>query len=74
MVDRPDFRVETLAAELARNAARYIVLQRYNGDSFSGWHAEDSFASPPMAALLRGYRQETEIGAFVLYRRLDEPR
>jgi hypothetical protein len=69
MIDRPEFRVETLAAELARTAPRYIVLQRGNGDSFSGWRAVDSFASPPMAALLRGYRQETEIGDFVVYRR-----
>jgi len=70
LVDRPDFRVETLAGELARTAPRYIVLQRYNRDSFSGWHVEDSFAAPSVAALLRDYRQETEIGHFVLYRRI----
>ncbi len=70
MIDRPEFRVETLAGDLARKAPRYIVLQRRNGDSLSGWRAEDSFAAPPMVALLRGYQQEVEIGGFVLYRRM----
>jgi hypothetical protein len=69
IIDRPEFHVETLAAELTRTAPRYIVLQRHNGDSFSGWRAEDSFAAPPMVALLRDYGRETEIGDFVLYRR-----
>src|SRR5262249_53934776 len=69
MIDRPEFRVETLASDLARKAPRYIVFQRHNGDNLSGWRAEDSFAAPPMVALLRGYRQEGEIGGFVLYRR-----
>jgi 4-amino-4-deoxy-L-arabinose transferase-like glycosyltransferase len=72
MIDRPEFRVEGLAAELARTSPRYIVLQRHNGDSFSGWRAVDSFAAPPMVALLRNYRQETEIGDFLLYRRNDD--
>jgi 4-amino-4-deoxy-L-arabinose transferase-like glycosyltransferase len=71
MIDRPEFHVAGLAAELGRTAPRYIVLQRHNRDSFSGWRAEDSFAAPPMAELLRGYRQETEIGDFLLYRRND---
>jgi len=71
MIDQPRFSVEALAAELVHTAPRYIVLQRHNGDEFSGWHAMDSFAAPPMVALLRNYRQETEIGDFVLYRRSD---
>lgn len=69
MIDRPEFRVEALADELARTKPRYIVLQRNNRDSFSGWRVEDAFAAPPMVALLGDYRQETEIGNFVLYRR-----
>ena len=69
MADRPEFRVETLAAELSRTAPRYIVLQRHNGDSFSGWRAETSFAAPPMAELLRSYHPDTEIGDYALYRR-----
>ena len=68
MTDRPEFRVETLASELGQSMPRYIVLQRHNRDSFSGWRAADSFAAPPMAALLRRYTEETEIGGFVLYR------
>jgi 4-amino-4-deoxy-L-arabinose transferase-like glycosyltransferase len=71
MLDRPEFRVETLAEELGRVAPRYIVLQRYNGDSFSGWRAADSFASPPMADLLRRYHHEVEIGHFAVYRLRD---
>jgi hypothetical protein len=70
MLDRPEFRVETLAAELERVAPRYIVLQRYNGDSFSGWRAADSFASPPMQHLLRLYHHEAEVGHFAVYRRV----
>lgn len=69
MGNRPEFRVETLAAELRRASPRYIVLQRHNGDSFSGWRAVDSFAAPPMTELLANYRQETEIGDFALYRK-----
>jgi hypothetical protein len=70
MIDLPDFRVETLAANLARIAPPYIVLQRHNGDSFTGWRAEEAFHAPPLVELLRNYRQETEIGDFVVYRRL----
>ena len=69
MLDRPEFRIETLAADLGRVAPRYIVLQRYNGDSFTGWRAADSFASPPMEALLRDYHHDAEVGHFELYRR-----
>lgn len=72
MGGRPEFRVETLAAELARTKARYIILQRHNGDSFSGWRAAEAFEAPPLAALVASaYRLETEIGDFVLYRRID---
>ncbi len=70
LVDRPEFDVKTLAGQLTRTAPRYIVLQRHNADTFSGWRAEDSFAAPPMLALLEDYRRETEIGDFVLYRRI----
>jgi hypothetical protein len=69
MIDRPEFRAETLARELARTAPRYIVFQRHNADTFSGWRAQDAFDAPPMVALLRGYRRESEIGDFVLYHR-----
>lgn len=69
MIDRPEFRLETLAASLDRVAPRYIVLQRHNGDSFSGWRAEDAFGSPSMQSVLRAYHQDATIGDFVLYRR-----
>lgn len=70
MLDRSEFRVETLAAELGRVAPRYIVLQRYNGDSYSGWRAADSFGSPPMTDLLRSYHHEADVGHFAVYRRV----
>jgi 4-amino-4-deoxy-L-arabinose transferase-like glycosyltransferase len=73
MIDRPDFRVETLANELARIAPRYIVLQQHNGDSFSGWRAQDAFNAPALQAVLASYSRETEIGDFLLYRRTDAP-
>ncbi|HSC29712.1 MAG TPA: glycosyltransferase family 39 protein [Vicinamibacterales bacterium] len=72
VANRPEFRVETLAAELARTSPRYIVLQRHNGDSFSGWRAAEAFEAPPLAALISSsYRLETTIGDFVLYRKDD---
>jgi len=71
MGNYPEFRAETLAADLARAQPRYIILQRTNGDSFSGWRAVDAFNAPVFVPLLERYRIETEIGDFVLYRRLD---
>ncbi len=69
MIDRPGFTVDSLAAELARTRPRYIVLQRGNRDSFSGWRADESFAAPAMTDLLREYVQEADIGGFGVYRR-----
>ncbi|CAN5590493.1 hypothetical protein BH23ACI1_BH23ACI1_22260 [soil metagenome] len=70
MIPGPDFRVETLAAELAHTAPRYIILQRSNADSFSGWRASEAFQAAPLQALVTSeYEEETEIGDFVLYRR-----
>jgi hypothetical protein len=71
MGNYPEFRAETLAADLSRAQPRYIILQRSNGDAFSGWRASEAFKAPPIVALLDRYRAETEIGDFVLYRRLD---
>jgi hypothetical protein len=71
VIARPEFGVEHLAAELTRTAPRYIILQRHNADTFSGWRAADSFAAPPMTDLLRHYQPETEVGDFLLYRRRD---
>jgi hypothetical protein len=71
MGNRAEYRVETLAANLARVMPRYIILQRSNGDSFSGWKAAEGFKAPPLVAVLQNYRAETEIGDFVLYRRID---
>jgi hypothetical protein len=73
MIDRSDFRIETLASELTRVRPRYIVLQQHNGDSFSGWRAQESFDAPALQAVLVAYTRETEIGDFVLYRRADMP-
>jgi hypothetical protein len=70
MLPGPEFTVDTLAAELARSSPRYIILQRSNGDSFSGWRASEAFEAPALQALIAaGYARETEIGDFVLYRK-----
>jgi len=50
---------------------RYIILQRSNGDSFSGWKAAEAFTAPPLGTLLERYSVDTEIGDFLLYRRKD---
>jgi len=71
MGNRPEYRVETLAADLGRVMPRYIILQRSNGDSFSGWKAAEAFTAPPLGALLERYSVDTEIGDFLLYRRKD---
>jgi 4-amino-4-deoxy-L-arabinose transferase-like glycosyltransferase len=71
MLPGPDFTVGTLAAELARTAPRYIILQRSNADSFSGWRASEAFQAAALQDLIRSrYVEETEIGDFVLYRRV----
>jgi hypothetical protein len=68
LLAQPEFQPEALAADLRASAPRYIVLQRYNADSGSGWHVEHAFALPAIADVLRTYREETSIGQFVLYR------
>lgn len=71
MGNRPEYRVETLAADLGRVQPRYIILQRSNGDSFSGWKAAEAFTAQSLVALLERYSIDTEIGDFLLYRRND---
>ena len=72
MIPGGEFTMETLTAELDRNSPRYIILQRGNGDSFSGWRAVTAFQAEPMQELIgRRYFEETEVGDFVLYRRKD---
>lgn len=69
LVARPEFGVDALARDLLRAGPRYLILQHHNSDSLSGWHVEQTFASKPILDLLTRYRQEAEIGFFVLYRR-----
>jgi hypothetical protein len=70
MLPGPEFTADALAAELTRTSPRYIILQRSNGDSFSGWRASEAFEAPPLQALItKAYARETEIGDFVLYRK-----
>jgi hypothetical protein len=73
MLPGPEFTTATLAAELERNSPRYIILQRSNGDSFTGWRASEAFQAPPLQALIeKAYSRETEIGDFVLYRKIGQ--
>ncbi len=69
IVHRPEFTPETLAANLARSAPAYIVLERNNRDSLTGWRSEVEFASPAMLRVLADYEHEVDIEDFMLYRR-----
>ena len=46
----------------------YIVLERNNRDSLTGWKTETEFESAPMQHVLADYDLELRIEDFVLYR------
>ncbi len=69
IVRRAEFTPEALAASLARSSPSYIVLERNNRDSLTGWRSEVEFASPAMRQVLEDYVHEVEIEDFMLYRR-----
>ena len=68
LVHRDAFTGQTLAANLARSNAVYIVLERNNRDSLTGWKTETEFESAPMQRVLADYELELRIEDFVLYR------
>ncbi len=69
IVGRHDFTPEALAASLALSRPEYIVLERNNRDSISGWRSEVEFTSPGMQHLLGEYAHDVDIEDFMLYRR-----
>ncbi len=63
------FTADTLAANLSRRAPRYLVLERNNRDSATGWRIDDVYASPAIGRLLEGYTREIDIEDFTVLRR-----
>ena len=66
---RPGFSVDALARDLERAAPRYLVLERNNRDSASGWRIEDVYTAPAVRRLLDGYTPEAVIEDFTVLRR-----
>jgi len=63
------FTADALAASLERSAPRYVVLERNNRDSATGWRIEDVYVSPAIRRLLDDYTREIEIEDFTVLRR-----
>jgi hypothetical protein len=66
---RGGFTADALAASLERSAPRYVVLERNNRDSATGWRIEDVYGSPAIQRVLAGYTREIEIEDFTVLRR-----
>ncbi len=69
LVHRDAFSRETLAADLALSDAAYLVLERNNRDSLTGWKIENEFDSAGVQRILANYVREDDIEDFMLYRR-----
>ena len=69
----PDFRLDAVTRQLAERRPRYLVFERLHTSSLPEMaRTVDSLPQDPMvAALLAGYRLETTIEDFTLYRRAD---
>jgi hypothetical protein len=65
---RDAFTIGALSEDLIAKAPRYLVLERNNRDSLTGWRIETEFTTPEMQRLLAQYRLETEIEDFLVYR------
>jgi hypothetical protein len=63
------FTVDALAASLERAAPRYVVLERNNRDSSTGWRIEDVYESPRIRRVLDAYMREIDIEDFTVLRR-----
>jgi hypothetical protein len=64
----PRFTLEAVTAELAAKRPRYIVFERLNSPSAMGKAVDGLTAHPAVVRLLEGYRLETTIEDFTLYR------
>jgi hypothetical protein len=65
----PAFTVNTLAADLERAAPPFLVLERNNRDSSTGWRIDDVYAAGAIQVVLVRYTREIEIEDFTVMRR-----
>ena len=67
----PRFRLESVLADLTAARPSYIIFERLHGQSTMAKTADALPHHPGVQALLSGYRLETQIEDFTLYRRSD---
>jgi hypothetical protein len=67
----PQFRLESVIADLAEARPRYVIFERLHTRTPMAQAADNLPNDPAMQALLRGYELETHIEDFTLYRRSD---
>ena len=65
----PAFTVNALAADLERAAPPFLVLERNNRDSATGWRIDDVYAAGAIQLVLGRYAREIEIEDFTVMRR-----
>ncbi len=73
LLQRQEFTLERLAADLAASRVRFIVREANNGDSLLGWRSQLEFAKPPMQHLLASYDEVARMEDFTIYRRRTAP-
>jgi hypothetical protein len=66
---RAAFTADALAADLERAAPRFLVLEKNNRDSSTGWRIDDVYAAPAIRRLFTNYVRDTEIEDFSVLRR-----
>jgi Dolichyl-phosphate-mannose-protein mannosyltransferase len=67
----PEFRLAAVTRELAERRPVYLIFERLNSSSEMGRTVDALQENPLVRDLLRGYRRETQIEDFTLYRRLE---
>lgn len=67
----PRFRLTAVTRELASDRPRYLIFERLHAVSDMGKAADALLMEPSVIELLKGYRLETQIEDFTLYRRID---
>jgi len=65
----PAFTANALAADLERAAPRFLVLERNNRDSSTGWRIDDVYATSAIQHVLDRYTREIEIEDFTVMQR-----
>jgi 4-amino-4-deoxy-L-arabinose transferase-like glycosyltransferase len=74
LLPRPDFSLETVAADLERTKPRYIIEEHNNRDSLLGWKVEEKFDDPSIRQVLTAYEPLLQIEDFSIYgRRTSSP-